>query len=1551
MAGVPSFPNDGTPELVSFLRAAVIPDPLVVTPHTSVSEAAALMARARSQPASDSLIPDQDSLHQQARSGCVVVLDPDRGVLGSFSACDLVALAATAPSLHALSMAEVMIQPVLHLTESDSIGLVERLRDLREGGRRYLPAVDEHGMLLGILNLDQGPLASPSPAQETHGARADRTEPAPEHRRVIDSHRMLVELGILQISGSIEIGDILQKTLQHCRDLLGCSRASIWKFEDGWRQTVVVAESTDESPSLLGERFEDVCFSENLVVEHYFAGYVRVVPDIHEAALSECHLQRLISLHTRAKVLVPLISGGLLWGLLKVSESDRARDWAPDEVEFLKDVAVQLGIALQQASTRALLEASEERLRLALKAADQGLFDLNIQTGVAIVSPEYALMMGYDPASFEETNQRWLERLHPEDLPTARQNYLDYLDGKLSTYQAEFRMRNHNGDWQWILSQGSIVEWDGEGQPLRMLGTHTEITQRKQAELALVRLNAELEDRVEERTLQLRSEELRLQDLFDSTNDLIQSVRLSDSHFEFVNQAWLRLLGYGAEELDALTLYDVIHPDDVPECHRLIQDMQAGCLIAIDQIELTFITKTKQEAIVEGSIHCSQEAGIVIAARGIFRDISERKRSEQLLLEREARYRGLLEGASDAILLADTDCRLLEVNRRAEELMGRSKEELLQMHVSQFHPSDEMARAAEVFKNMEEGQHYQLLDTRILNSSGRTIPVDITCTQLRVGNSVINQEIFRDISDRHQAELIVQQQATHETLLREVTQRIRQSLDLQTIFQTACEEIRLVLGADRVGVFRFDSQSGFNDGLFVAESVLADYPAAMSANVHDHCFGDNFSDFYTQGPIFVCSDIYQAQMSDCHRDILAQFHVRANLVIPLVPGGVLWGLLCIHQCSDAREWSADEIDLSQQLANQLAIATQQALLYQQVQAELAVREQAERRIAQQLREQEALGMISSHIRESLNIKDILDVVSVQSRSILDCERVIVFQLHPDGRSQIVSESVADDFPSLIGMGWENEVWDQEILDHYLKGEPRIVADVMNDRWTDCLVDFSVAGQISSKIVAPILSDGSSVEESRWLMPNRQRQLWGVLVAHACTPTRVWKQSCARMLQSIANQLTLAINQSGLFMQLQQELSERQMAQAQLSERNGELAVSNAELLRATRLKDQFLANMSHELRTPLNVILGMSEGLQDSVFGQVTDRQATAIGSVQSSATHLLELINDILDLSKSDAGRLDLSCAPTSVTALCQSSLAFIRQQASEKHIELFEKVQEQLPDLLIDERRMRQVLINLLNNAVKFTYPGGDVRLEVFILQAAESPSKQDTLRFSVVDTGIGISPEDQAQIFRPFVQIDSALNREYLGTGLGLVLAKRIVELHGGTVSMSSALGQGSSFHVDLPLQALATSFRMTTPGSPPATADAIHHPSRPAPLLLLAEDNEANIATVSGYLKAKGYRLIIARDGHQAVEMAQTDGLGLILMDVQMPVMDGLEAMRCIRSKPGSAHMPIIALTALAMDYDHDRCMAAGADRYVSKPVTLRQLVVVIEELLSAMASRS
>jgi len=1541
--------EDGTLHLTTFLKASVISNPLVVSPSTTVSEAAALMAGAQEPPPQATGWPDQASLKQLARASCVVVVDAQMHVLGSFSTIDLVSLASTAPSLQALSMAEVMIRPVLRLSEWDRTGLVERLRDLRRWGRRYLPMADDQGVLLGILNLDKVLLAGSSPTPGPRDSAAGAEEPFSGRPEDKDAHRFLVELSS-QIQGSIGIQDILQKTLQHCRDALGCSRAAIWKFEDAWRQTVVVAEATNSSRGLLGERFADCCFDENLVA-HYLSGHVGIMSDIHASGLSECYVQKLKSLHIRAKVLVPLISGGTLWGLLQVSESERAREWQPQEVEFLKAVAVQLGIALQQSSTMAQLAASEERLRLALKAADQALFDVDVQTGKATVSPEYALMLGYDPAIFEEMLHSWLQRIHPDDVSVAQQDYEEYVCGHRAAYKTEYRVANSNGEWQWILCQGKIVEWDAAGKPLRMLGTLTEISKRKLAELALVRLNDELEQRVEERTQQLHSEEDRLQDLFNSTNDMIQSVRLSDAHFEFVNRAWLRLLGYGQADLCSLSFFDVIHPETAPICRRLIEEMRSGSLLNSTTIELTFITKDRNDVIVEGSLNCRLEGGEPVAARGIFRDITDRKRSEQLLQEREARYRSLMEGASVAILLADPEGNLLEANRRAEVLLGRSKEELMKMHMSQLQPSDDLEEARAAFQNIIEGEHHQHLDIKVQNSSGEIIPVDISCTRLRVGNTVIIQGIFRDISERHRAQERFQQLAQRETLLREVTQRIRQSLDLQTIFDTACEEIRDVLGADRVGVFRFDENSGFNDGQFVAESVLAAYPSALNAPIRDHCFGENFSSLYATGRFFVSADIHQSQLQDCHRDILSQFHVRANLVIPLVPGTVLWGLLCIHQCGRAREWLPSEIDLAQQLANQLAIATQQALLYEQVQTELEIRQQVQQRIAQQLRQQEALATISTHIRKSLHIDDMLAIVSAEVRAILQSERVIIFQLCPNGSSQIVSESVDPDFPSLISMGWEDEVWDQQIIDHYLKGEPRIVADVMNDQWTECLVDYSLTGQITSKIVAPILSDACSANDSRWLEPKREKQLWGLLVVHACGLPRVWKPSEAQMLQQIANQLTLAINQRALFKQLQQELSDRQMAQAQLTDRNSELAVSNAELLRATLLKDEFLANMSHELRTPLNVILGMVEGLQDDVFGEINQRQQKALSNVQISASHLLELINDILDLSKFDAGRLELNCAPTSIAELCRSSLSFIQQQASDKQIRLSVHLESTLPDLLIDERRMRQVLINLLNNAVKFTNSGGTVTLEASIVADVGQAVDEATLRLTVVDTGIGISPENQHNLFDPFVQIDSALNRQYVGTGLGLTLVKRIVELHGGHVSVVSALGEGSFFHVDLPLQHLATTSTAASHRHESGAAAVGTLPCSQAPLILLAEDNEANIVTVSSYLTSKGYRLIVARSGAEAVEMAATDGLDLILMDVQMPGMDGIEAMQRIRSTPALATLPIIALTALAMDSDRDRCLQAGADRYVSKPVKLRQLVGMIEELRMRKAPRA
>jgi signal transduction histidine kinase len=240
----------------------------------------------------------------------------------------------------------------------------------------------------------------------------------------------------------------------------------------------------------------------------------------------------------------------------------------------------------------------------------------------------------------------------------------------------------------------------------------------------------------------------------------------------------------------------------------------------------------------------------------------------------------------------------------------------------------------------------------------------------------------------------------------------------------------------------------------------------------------------------------------------------------------------------------------------------------------------------------------------------------------------------------------------------------------------------------------------------------------------------------------------------------------------------------------QLKLTNNHLIESNRLKDSFLANMSHELRTPLNAILGLNEGLQEEIFGELNEKQLSVLQTIECSSNHLLNLINDILDLAKIESEQIKLDYQPTSISLLCETSLTFVSQQALQKHIQISCILDDELPELLMDERRILQVLINLLNNAVKFTPEGGDITLEV------RNQESNSCILFSITDTGIGISPENIKKLFQPFIQIDGSLNRQYEGTGLGLALAKRIVELHNGKIGLTSTLGVGSCFTIELP-----------------------------------------------------------------------------------------------------------------------------------------------------------
>lgn len=260
--------------------------------------------------------------------------------------------------------------------------------------------------------------------------------------------------------------------------------------------------------------------------------------------------------------------------------------------------------------------------------------------------------------------------------------------------------------------------------------------------------------------------------------------------------------------------------------------------------------------------------------------------------------------------------------------------------------------------------------------------------------------------------------------------------------------------------------------------------------------------------------------------------------------------------------------------------------------------------------------------------------------------------------------------------------------------------------------------------------------------------------------------------------------------LVRDISDRKQAEADLQLSNERLLTMNQELERVTRLKDEFLATMSHELRTPLNAILGISEGLIDQVFGELNQRQKDSLKTIHNSGQHLLDLINDILDVAKIESGMFTLDLSSVSVRYLCDSSLAFIKPLANQKNLQVSLAIDEALPKtIMVDERRIRQLLINLLSNAVKFTPRHGKVILEAKFVNHKE-------LHFVVSDTGIGIAESDIGKLFQPFVQIDSNLSRQYAGTGLGLNLVKKMAEMHGGQVSVTSKVGEGSCFTVILP-----------------------------------------------------------------------------------------------------------------------------------------------------------
>ena len=407
---------------------------------------------------------------------------------------------------------------------------------------------------------------------------------------------------------------------------------------------------------------------------------------------------------------------------------------------------------------------------------------------------------------------------------------------------------------------------------------------------------------------------------------------------------------------------------------------------------------------------------------------------------------------------------------------------------------------------------------------------------------------------------------------------------------------------------------------------------------------------------------------------------------------------------------------------------------------------------------------------------------------------------------------------------------------------------------------------------------------------------------------------------------------------------REMLEARIQQRTEALSEAMERALAANEAKSEFLANMSHELRTPMNGILGMIDIVLE---GSISGEQREELETAQRCAHSLLSLLNDILDLSKIESGNMGLEKIPFQLKAVVNEAIKTHQTRARQKRVDLVAEISPDVADTVYgDPMRLRQVLGNLLSNAIKFTESG-----HVRVVLRTTAVLKEGCTEFELIveDSGVGIPADKLEKIFDKFTQADGSITRRYGGTGLGLTITRRLVEMFGGKIWVESMEGHGSKFFVRIPLEVALKPKRATVEDKVNGS-EKISFDGR-SPQILLVEDNAVNQKVVLAILSKRGFHVEVASNGLEAIAALQKDVFDLVLMDVQMPYMDGIEATRKIREEHGLHELPIIAMTAHAMTGDREKCIKAGMNDYVSKPVNPNTLVHTIMRYLDSAAGKS
>jgi PAS domain S-box-containing protein len=1107
---------------------------------------------------------------------------------------------------------------------------------------------------------------------------------------------------------------------------------------------------------------------------------------------------------------------GLFWHRRRADEmfqdvKHRLERQVDEQTHKLRKVNQQLTQQLaERRHIETALRESRERLELATKGADAGVWDWDLRTNRMYFSPRWKSQLGYADHEIGDTFDEWESRIHPDDRERAMETIRAYLEGHLLIYSLEHRLRHKDGSYRWILTSGSAFR-DEKAALVRMTGVHIDMTERKHAEESLRLVQERYRNIVEH----------ALQGIFQTT---------VDGHFVTVNRALARLYGYDSPEQMVSLVPDVAHqlyidPDRWEEFKRqmhergIVTNFEAqvrrrdGSLIWISQNVRALRNKD----------------GAIIGYEGLVEDITARKEAEAAVRASEERYRNIVEVASDIMYRTDERGVFTYCNPTSSRLLGYAPEELMGRHcLALVHPPYRLEAQRFYGRQFIRRRPRTYYELPVVSKTGTEVWLGQNVQLLQDGDRITGfQVVARDITERKRVE----------SALRESEER----------FATAFRSSPAAMVISR-----------YEDGrmLDVNEAFLRVFGVTRAEAI-----GTSKLHFGLWLKPEERADVIETVKRDGHiRFMEKEFHIGTGEVRH-----------CLFN------------------VEVLSIGTERCLLT--LILDITRRKQAEDALHRNqeilLRHQEALTRLTQnpHISSGQWSEALRDIMAASTTG-LDVERGSVWLFDRDGQSLRCVESYERTPGRHADGGVIAAAEYAGYFDRLAREGVIAVADIRGD---------VLAGKRGLSAAMP-----AGVAAVLDVPISREGKLAGLVCHEHVGRPRHWTLADQQFASAIGHVVLLAYEAT----------NRREAEQALL------IAKEAAEA--ANRAKSDFLATMSHEIRTPMNAIVGMADLLSET---PLNDDQQEYVRIFRDAGTNLVGLINNILDLSKIEAGHLEMDAVEFDLHELVQRVAELMAIRANEKHLELAYQIMPEVPGRLVgDPNRLRQILINVLSNAIRFT-EAGEVVLQIKPDAARSEPG---ALVFSVRDTGIGIPADKHELIFDSFSQADHSITRRYSGTGLGLAIAKRLVERMEGRIWLESEVGIGSAFF-------FTACFGVRDQQS---GLEILPEWERLTGLkTLIIDDNMTNRLIVRETLGSWGIPVEEATGGEEALEKlthAAGDPYRLVILDARMPGQSGREVAESMARRPDLSSIPIIMLASERSHQDQHRLRELGIRRYLTKP---------------------